>query len=394
MNIADRIQSLRKSKGISQEELADKIGVSRQAVSKWESEQSSPDIEKIILLSDYFDVTTDYLLKGIEPIPDISENKFDARMFALVGTVFNFIGLVAAIIIWREKQTPISVAIGIIVMAIGCMIFAIGQLIGDNKKKALFNFLLINIWILSLMPISCAFNCIQGISGGHWWTWTPTPQIKLSNSIGSYGLCWLSYFVVCVIFDIVMLKRAKKLNIILLCCILLSFTLSGCGAAGELQTEKVQSESQITSEIPEFDWDNKTNFYYKGKAYDMRELEQGINAIEHCEKVGEYIVVEGHVGPHNGIYGIFNTETESFEKTITGHGLTWHSDDITNAVYGFWNEIYNYDGELIAKCDIGQDEGSIRGIEFIEDNTKLKVTLSYYAKEEKFTEIYSLTKVE
>ena len=58
MNIADRIQSLRKSKGISQEELADKIGVSRQAVSKWESEQSLPDMEKIILLSDFFDVTT------------------------------------------------------------------------------------------------------------------------------------------------------------------------------------------------------------------------------------------------------------------------------------------------------------------------------------------------
>ena len=62
MNIADRIQILRKSRGISQEELADKIGVSRQAVSKWESEQSTPDIDKIILLSDYFDVTTDYLL--------------------------------------------------------------------------------------------------------------------------------------------------------------------------------------------------------------------------------------------------------------------------------------------------------------------------------------------
>ena len=65
MTIADRIQSLRKAKGISQEELADKIGVSRQAVSKWESEQSSPDLEKVILLSDYFEVTTDFLLKGI-----------------------------------------------------------------------------------------------------------------------------------------------------------------------------------------------------------------------------------------------------------------------------------------------------------------------------------------
>ena len=52
MNIADRIQSLRKSKGISQEELADKIGVSRQAVSKWESEQSLPDMEKVILVRD------------------------------------------------------------------------------------------------------------------------------------------------------------------------------------------------------------------------------------------------------------------------------------------------------------------------------------------------------
>ena len=43
MNIADRIQYLRKQNGYSQEELADKVGVSRQAVSKWESEQSTPD---------------------------------------------------------------------------------------------------------------------------------------------------------------------------------------------------------------------------------------------------------------------------------------------------------------------------------------------------------------
>ena len=68
MTIADRIQSLRKAKGVSQEELADRIGVSRQAVSKWESEQSTPDVEKIVLLSNYFEVTTDYILKGIEPV--------------------------------------------------------------------------------------------------------------------------------------------------------------------------------------------------------------------------------------------------------------------------------------------------------------------------------------
>ena len=68
MTIADRIQSLRKSKGMSQEELADVVGVSRQAVSKWESEQTAPDLEKVVIMSDIFEVTTDYLLKGIEPV--------------------------------------------------------------------------------------------------------------------------------------------------------------------------------------------------------------------------------------------------------------------------------------------------------------------------------------
>ena len=67
MNVADRIQNLRKAKGISQEQLAEAIGVSRQSVSKWESEQANPDLDKVVLMSDYFDVTTDYILKGIEP---------------------------------------------------------------------------------------------------------------------------------------------------------------------------------------------------------------------------------------------------------------------------------------------------------------------------------------
>ena len=68
MNISDRIQTLRKAKGMSQEQLADAVGVSRQAVSKWESEQASPDLDKVVIMSELFDVTTDYILKGIEPV--------------------------------------------------------------------------------------------------------------------------------------------------------------------------------------------------------------------------------------------------------------------------------------------------------------------------------------
>lgn len=63
MMLADKIIRLRKKNGWSQEELADKMNVSRQAVSKWESAQSVPDLEKILQLGALFGVTTDYLLK-------------------------------------------------------------------------------------------------------------------------------------------------------------------------------------------------------------------------------------------------------------------------------------------------------------------------------------------
>lgn len=63
MILADKIIDLRKKAGWSQEELAEKLGVSRQSVSKWEGAQSIPDMNKILQLSNLFGVSTDYLLK-------------------------------------------------------------------------------------------------------------------------------------------------------------------------------------------------------------------------------------------------------------------------------------------------------------------------------------------
>lgn len=96
MNIADRIQYLRKQKGYSQEELADKVGVSRQAVSKWESEQSTPDLEKIIAMSELFKVTTDYILKGTEPVSTANRKTIKtlylgfAFLFAAIAGIWSF----------------------------------------------------------------------------------------------------------------------------------------------------------------------------------------------------------------------------------------------------------------------------------------------------------------
>ena len=147
----------------------------------------------------------DYLLKGIEPMPDVEEEKGDARIFAAVGSALNFIGLVAAIIIWMERQTVVSVAVGLILMAIGCLIFAIGQFIGERKKISALYFGMVNIWFLSLIPISCIFNCLQGVFGGHWWTFTPIPQ--LANSYLAFAVCWLIYFLFCISVDVMLAKR-------------------------------------------------------------------------------------------------------------------------------------------------------------------------------------------
>ncbi len=82
MILADKIINERKKLGWSQEELADKLDVSRQSVSKWESAQSTPDLNRIIKLAEIFGVSTDYLLKDeIEEIvtSDIKESVQIAR---------------------------------------------------------------------------------------------------------------------------------------------------------------------------------------------------------------------------------------------------------------------------------------------------------------------------
>ena len=69
MNIGERITALRKEKDISQTELAKRLNVSRQAVSKWEQGSSSPDTAKLVLLAEILDTEVEYLATGIRPEP-------------------------------------------------------------------------------------------------------------------------------------------------------------------------------------------------------------------------------------------------------------------------------------------------------------------------------------
>ena len=78
MILADKITEERKKNGWSQEELAERLGVSRQAVSKWESAGSVPDLQKVIQLANLFGVSTDYLLKD-EMEPENRETRYDSQ---------------------------------------------------------------------------------------------------------------------------------------------------------------------------------------------------------------------------------------------------------------------------------------------------------------------------
>lgn len=66
MNFNDRLADLRRKRGLSQEQLGYELGVSRQTVSKWELGQSYPDFQRLVLLSDYYEMSLDELVKGVD----------------------------------------------------------------------------------------------------------------------------------------------------------------------------------------------------------------------------------------------------------------------------------------------------------------------------------------
>lgn len=80
MKFEEKLQKLRKENGMSQESLAEALGVSRQAVSKWESGQSYPEMDKMIALSDLFRVSMDYLVKDESPAEEGRRYQDDLRV--------------------------------------------------------------------------------------------------------------------------------------------------------------------------------------------------------------------------------------------------------------------------------------------------------------------------
>ncbi|MGP1616316.1 helix-turn-helix domain-containing protein [Peptostreptococcus stomatis] len=201
MNMADRIQYLRKTNGISQEELADKLGVSRQAVSKWESEQSLPDLGKIITMSDYFEVTTDYILKGIEPVADKEQksSELTSKILYIASTAFVAIGLFSAFAGWHETQTMDTIWGSMIIQAVGIAGYFIGRLLSAARVPFAVNW--INLSGLLFMPFSMVTGAISIALFKQGWI-VPYP-INIAHVV----LFVIVYISICVISFIVLKRR-------------------------------------------------------------------------------------------------------------------------------------------------------------------------------------------
>ncbi len=134
MNFYEKLQKLRKRNGLSQEQLAGELGVSRQAVSKWESGQGYPEIDKILLLSDIFKVSLDDLLREDNHIAVNNDSiKLDLKdIWILINRSFKKISYSYQIIVWM-----VIICTGIIIV-FGALnlIYTMGTYVGKFLNYA------------------------------------------------------------------------------------------------------------------------------------------------------------------------------------------------------------------------------------------------------------------
>ena len=128
MKIGSNIAALRKEKGITQEELANALGVSAQAVSKWENNSSCPDVSLLTVIADYFGVTVDALLRsGAEEITRADSPSTDNNVAAAHGGKRNVCIKVTQP---NGKETNVKVPFGVVKMGL-----RVGNVFGLKYKS-------------------------------------------------------------------------------------------------------------------------------------------------------------------------------------------------------------------------------------------------------------------
>ena len=139
MTIGDRLLKLRKERNLSQEDLANELDVSRQTISKWETNQSMPDFDKIVPLCEFFGITTDEFLTGskdiIEEKKENNKSRFAINLAISIGLYI--CSLVSIIFCSTYLDAPIiGVCLFFIINAIATGLIIYNRIVyGKEKEK-------------------------------------------------------------------------------------------------------------------------------------------------------------------------------------------------------------------------------------------------------------------
>lgn len=146
MDLGNKLLELRKKKGISQEEAADILGVSRQTVSKWETGLSTPEFDKIKSIADLYEVSINELVTGIKE--EAKENKLlmakhrTKSAWLLVGAIFLYFAAISFVCLADEISLPdgVLVSIFLLICAVAtCMIVFRAIMFNHDKPKKISN---------------------------------------------------------------------------------------------------------------------------------------------------------------------------------------------------------------------------------------------------------------
>ena len=190
MTLGEKIIDLRKKRGLSQEELAITLGVSRQAVSKWEVGESTPDTDKVIALAEYFGVTTDSLLRDAAPesaaptaraIPTPSEMLRGAPMLQNLVLGGNIAGLALMLFdLWQQTYYHIPTILGLLLQIAMCALFcgfcaSLAPHDAENARRLRRAYWRASVFLLAPMPCFWAGSVLIGL----WAQWRPLSTTAL-----------------------------------------------------------------------------------------------------------------------------------------------------------------------------------------------------------------------
>lgn len=225
MPLNEKIQSLRRERGLSQEELAITLGVSRQAVSKWELGDATPDTDKVIALANYFGVTTDYLLRDIAPEAAPAQqrapsaHKRFAPMLLCIDWCGSALGLCMMLYGRYFAANDWPRLVGLMLLILFAMLPLGSSLMirqEDEQAGRLFlrQFWRVNIWLIMLVPLvslgggSIAQFIPKELLSSLWNT-LPEPLWALGRLAVFAALPFVLYASICLLVTFLLRKKSK-----------------------------------------------------------------------------------------------------------------------------------------------------------------------------------------